>query len=98
SGVHALDLPSQIIGDPGPPEPPVTERHKVLLIVIDGLRRDTADAQPELSALARAGAAADLVSLPPTYSAAQYAALLSGVPPRDSGIRTNAGVREAGLE
>jgi hypothetical protein len=35
---------------------------------------------------------------PPTISAPQYVALLAGVPPRDSGVRTNETLRASGVD
>ena len=70
----------------------------MLLVVIDGLRADVAASLPFLSQLARAGGVAQTWADPPTYSAAQYVALLAGVPPRDSGVRTNETLRAAGVD
>jgi hypothetical protein len=67
-------------------------------VVIDGLRADVAATLPFLSRLADAGGRAATWDDPPTYSAAQYVALLAGVPPRDSGVRTNETLRPAGVD
>ena len=75
-----------------------TEPRRMLLVVIDGLRADVAGALPFLSRLADAGGRASTWDDPPTYSAAQYVALLAGVPPRDSGVRTNETLRAAGVD
>src|SRR5436190_9171897 len=97
-----LDLPAPLARDvaaspvaarPGTSAPP-----RVLLVVIDGLRADVADSLPFLSRLADAGGQARTWADPPTISAAQYVALLAGVPPRDSGVRTNATLRAAGVD
>src|SRR6266513_2074278 len=53
----------------------------VLFVVIDGLRADVAGTLPFLSRLADAGGQARTWADPPTISAAQYVALLTGVPP-----------------
>jgi hypothetical protein len=70
----------------------------VLLVVIDGLRADVAATLPFLSQLADGGARAWTFADPPTISSAQYVALLAGVPPRDSGVRTNETPRVAGVD
>ena len=70
----------------------------MLLVVIDGLRADVAGTLPFLSRLGDAGGRAATWDDPPTYSAAQYVALLAGVPPRDSGVRTNETLRAAGVD
>ncbi|HEY7375194.1 MAG TPA: alkaline phosphatase family protein [Polyangia bacterium] len=69
-----------------------------LLVVIDGLRADVAATLPFLSQLADGGARAWTLADPPTISSAQYVALLAGVPPRDSGVRTNESLRAAGVD
>lgn len=76
----------------------VPRRARTLLVVIDGLRADMADRLPFLAALARTGSRARLWAEEPTYSTAQYVALLAGVPPRDSGVRTNETIRPAGVD
>ncbi len=83
-----------------PPElrPAGKPRRRVLLVVLDGLRWDTARTLPLLQELAAKGASADLWADPPTFSCAQYVALLTGVTPRDSGRRTNADVGPVALE
>jgi len=94
-----LNLPAPLIGVRPPAEPPAPARRApVLLVVIDGLRADVARTLPFLDQLGRAGARARLRADPPTYSAPQYVALLTGVPPRDSGVRTNEAIRAAGLD
>jgi predicted AlkP superfamily pyrophosphatase or phosphodiesterase len=97
-----LDLAAPLVGElpardvAAPPE--ITAPRGVLLVVIDGLRADVAASLPFLSQLARAGGVARTWADPPTYSAAQYVALLAGVPPRDSGVRTNETLRAAGVD
>jgi hypothetical protein len=86
----ALSPPTPAAG--GPPE------RRLLLIVVDGLRADVAARLPSLRELAARGARVDLTADLPTISAAQYVALLSGVPPLDSGRRTNQGLRPVGLD
>ncbi|HEX7507674.1 MAG TPA: alkaline phosphatase family protein, partial [Polyangia bacterium] len=72
--------------------------NRVLLVVIDGLRADVAETIPFLALLAQGGARGRLWADPPTSSAPQYVALLAGVPPRDSGRRTNLAIRVAGVD
>ena len=94
-----LNLPAPVIGALAPAEPRARgPRARVLLVVIDGLRADVARTLPFLDEIARAGVRARLRVDPPTYSAAQYVALLAGVPPRDSGVRTNESIRAAGVD
>ena len=94
-----LDLPMPRIGavEPAAPAPPL-RRGRVLFVVIDGLRADVAETLPFLGELTAGGARARLWADPPTYSAAQYVALLTGVPPRDSGVRGNETLRPAGVD
>src|SRR5580765_4580049 len=97
-----LDLPAPLVGDVagGQIAPPsrTSAPPRVLLVVIDGLRADVAETLPFLSRLADAGGRARTWADPPTISAAQYVALLAGVPPRDSGVRTNATLRPARID
>jgi type I phosphodiesterase/nucleotide pyrophosphatase len=84
-----------------PPDPApraVTPAHRVMAIVVDGLRADMARRLPFLSRLAKNGAAADMQVEMPTYSAAEYVAMLTGVIPRDSGIRANVGLHLTPLD
>jgi hypothetical protein len=98
-----INLPAPLVGAapvPGePPAPPAgLARHRVLLVIIDGLRADEAARLPFLATLTAAGARAQLWGDPPTYSSAQYVSLFTGVPPCDSGIRGNERLRPAGVE
>jgi hypothetical protein len=97
-----LDLAAPLVGElPAVAAAPASEAgapRRVLLVVIDGLRADVAATLPFLSRLGDAGARAATWDDPPTYSAAQYVALLAGVPPRDSGVRTNETLRAAGVD
>jgi hypothetical protein len=70
-----------------PPSPRLARR--VVLLLIDGLRADEARALPTLSALAAGGAAGVASSGFPTISQPNYTAVLTGVLPRESGVRTN---------
>ena len=100
---HNLNLPAPIV-DTQPAPGTTTEgrprdgANRVLLVVIDGLRADVAETIPFLALLAQGGARGRLWADPPTSSAPQYVALLAGVPPRDSGRRTNLAIRVAGVD
>ena len=97
-----LDLPEPLVGAlparDGAAVAKASPPGRVLLVVIDGLRADVAATLPFLSRVADAGGRAATWDDPPTYSAAQFVALLSGVPPRDSGVRTNETLRAAGVD
>ncbi len=71
---------------------------RVLLVVLDGARRDVVDAVPTLRALAANGATAQLEADLPTISAAQYVSLLTGVTPQTSGRRSNDDLRVMKLD
>jgi hypothetical protein len=70
--------------DPGTPR--LTRR--VVLIIIDGLGVDEAQL-PYLDELRRRGVAATARVPYPTISRPNYVTILTGVPPRDSGVRAN---------
>ena len=97
-----LNLPAPLVGSAAGSTVSVpsaaTVPPRVLLVVIDGLRADVAERLPFLARLADAGSRARTVADPPTISAPQYVALLAGVPPRDSGVRTNSALRAAGVD
>ena len=99
-----LNLPAPVVGAlPAPramtgPQPSAGSGRRVLLVVIDGLRADVAAELPFLARLAREGVRGRLWADPPTSSAPQYVALLAGVPPRDSGRRTNLAIGAAGVD
>ena len=98
--VARLNLPGPTIDadDVATPAPAVTPPRPVLVVVIDGLGASAARAVPELAALAARGAWVDLAAEPPTFSAAQYVAFLTGVGPPDSGVRTNLRPRRTPLD
>ncbi len=68
-------------------QPPLSRR--VVLFVIDGLGEDRSSQLPFLDELRRRGAAAIAESHLPSLSRPNYVSLLTGVPPRWSGVRTN---------
>jgi hypothetical protein len=86
-----LALPSPPLArDVGRIDDPKTPRltRRVVLIVVDGL--GAAEARlPYLDELRRRGVAATARVPYPTISRPNYVAILTGVPPRDSGVRTN---------
>jgi len=94
-----LNLSVALVGEPLPPvelAPPPA--HRVLLVLVDGLGGEVARTLPTFQRLAREGASASLVSALPSYSSPQYVSLLTGVPPRSSGIRTNDRLRRVALD
>src|SRR5690349_18924401 len=62
---------------------------RVFLVVIDGLRLDRSYELPFLDELRRRGVDGEASSHYPTWSRPNYVAILTGVPPRASGVRTN---------
>ncbi len=73
-----------LVDDPGTPR--LTGR--VVLVIVDGLGADEAGL-PYLDELRRRGVAA-IARVPyPTVSRPNYVTILTGVPPRDSGVRAN---------
>lgn len=69
------------------PAAPLSRR--VVLVVIDGLGEDRSHGLPVLDELRRRGAATVATSHLPSLSRPNYVSLLTGVPPRWSGVRTN---------
>ena len=72
------------IDDPGTPR----LAGRVVLVIVDGLGADEAGL-PFLDELRRRGVAATARVPYPTISRPNYVTILTGVPPRDSGVRTN---------
>jgi hypothetical protein len=70
---------------------PATERlvDRVVVVVVDGLRRDTADRLPELEALRAGGAELTSLAGQPSYSRAGYATLGTGAWPEVHGFLLN---------
>lgn len=71
------------------PGPPLAR--KVLVVLVDGLRRDASYDQPALDSLRARGTDVPARAPFPTISKANYVTTGSGVPPRFSGARTNDG-------
>ncbi len=70
-----------------PPGPPVVER--LVVIVLDGVRREDALTLEELAPLREKGAFRPLLADYPTYTFPNITTMVTGVPPRDSGVRLN---------
>jgi hypothetical protein len=70
---------------------PATPRlaRRVFLVVIDGLGLDRSYQLPFLDELRRRGVDGEASSHYPTWSRPNYVAILTGVPPHASGVRTN---------
>ncbi len=86
-----LALPSPPLArEPRPIDDPKTPRltERVVLVIIDGLGIDEARL-PYLDELGARGVAATARVPYPTISRPNYVTILSGVPPRDSGVRAN---------
>jgi hypothetical protein len=96
TGPRWLNRSAPLVSTPKPPEPkPIDPEKRLLFVVLDGMR---ADAIPLVPALKQFDHRADLVADLPTISAPQYVALLTGVPPEDSGRRSNEQITAAGLD
>jgi hypothetical protein len=97
--IARLNLPGPVFIPPADLAPvSATPPRRVMAVLVDGLRADTVAEMPFLVALAASGARLDLHADPPTYSAAQYVAALSGVRPADSGVRGNVGLLRTPLD
>jgi hypothetical protein len=62
---------------------------RVFLVIVDGMRLDRSYELPFLDELRRAGVDTEATSHYPTWSRPNYVSILTGVPPRASGVRTN---------
>jgi hypothetical protein len=87
-----LNLPAPTFGASAPGV--ASTARPALVVVIDGLG---ADAAAELVKLPDS-AWVELSAEPPTFSAVQYVAFLTGVGPVDSGVRTNLRPRRSSLD
>ena len=63
--------------------------HRVVVVIIDGLRLRESYGLPYLQSLRKLGIDASAVSHYPTFSRPNYVTIVTGVPPRYSGVRTN---------
>src|SRR5262245_51083617 len=67
-----------------PVSPPLARR--VVIVIIDGLRRDVARDLRFLTALGRRGVDGEAASQYPTWSRPNYVTILTGAPPAASGV------------
>jgi len=72
---------------PDPHTPRLARR--VFVVIIDGLRLDKSYELPFLDELRRRGVDTEAQSHYPTWSRPNYVSILTGVPPKASGVRTN---------
>src|SRR5262245_26575685 len=93
AGQHLKQLndPRPVLASAPPVLMPAQRRlaRRVVLVILDGLRADASRGLPALDALRARGVDAVAHSHFPTISAPNYVSILAGVPPRDSGVRTN---------
>jgi hypothetical protein len=95
-GPRWLNRDAPLVETPVPAAaPPMDPNRRVLFIVLDGARTDATSLVPALGAFPKRST---LTAELPTISAAQYVALLSGVPPEDSGRRSNEHITPTGLD
>ncbi|MBK7777102.1 MAG: alkaline phosphatase family protein [Sandaracinaceae bacterium] len=71
------------------PERNAGQPRSVVMLLIDGLRTDEAEALPAFRTFAASGASGQLRMSAPTLSSPAYHAFLTGVPAWASGVRTN---------
>jgi hypothetical protein len=81
----ALAKVAPSLPDPGTPR----LARRVYVVIIDGLRLDKSYELPFLDELRRRGVDTEAQSHYPTWSRPNYVSILTGVPPRASGVRTN---------
>jgi hypothetical protein len=81
----ALSRVPPAIADAGTPR----LARRVVLVIVDGLRHDKSFELPFLDELRRRGVDGEARSHYPTWSRPNYVSILTGVPPRASGVRTN---------
>jgi len=81
----ALAKVAPVLPDPNTPR----LARRVFLVVIDGLGLDRSFQLPFLDELRRRGVDSEASSHYPTWSRPNYVSILTGVPPRASGVRTN---------
>jgi hypothetical protein len=70
-------------------QPPERLARRVVIVIIDGLRLRDSYGLPFLDSLRRVGVDASASSHYPTFSRPNYVSIVTGVPPRWSGVRTN---------
>jgi len=80
----------------GPPRHRLSQR--VVLVILDGLRDDASHGQPFLDSLRARGASASARAAFPSLSLPGYTSILTGAPPRWSGVRSNSYDRAVPLD
>ncbi len=70
--------------------PPVAAEGRLLVVIVDGLGFDFAQALPDLAWLREAGATRPLDVPYPSYTTPALLSFVTGLGPRDSGVRLNA--------
>jgi hypothetical protein len=90
--MYDLEQPRSALGRTPPvvvdPETPRLA-HRVVVVIVDGLRFDTSHEMKYLNRLRAGGVDAIATSHYPTWSRPNYVSILTGVPPQASGVRTN---------
>ena len=95
AGVSFMDDLEQTRSPLSRAQPAIIDPHgprlarRVVIVIIDGLRRDRSVGLPYLERLRKAGVDATAQSHYPTWSRPNYVTILTGVPPQASGVRTN---------
>lgn len=94
-----LDTPLVPHGVPPPAGPPLRRlSHRVILVMVDGLRLDTSLGLTFLDRLRGAGASGEAASHYPTLSHPNYVSIATGVAPRESGVRNNRFLKPVALD
>ena len=86
-GVTGYQSPYLFELSPGEPTPPLTER--VLLVIVDGLRADTAAELPTYRSVGASGVRTTARTTQPSLSLPGWTLITSGAPPMISGITSN---------
>lgn len=79
------EVPPVIATEGAPPR----AARRVVIVIIDGLRLRSSYGLPYLDELRRRGVDSHATSHYPTFSRPNYATIMTGVPPIESGVRTN---------
>jgi hypothetical protein len=90
----ALSRVAPVVTEPGTPR----LARRVFVVVVDGLRLDKSYELPFLDELRRSGVDSEAQSHYPTWSRPNYVSILTGVPPRASGVRTNHHTKPVALD
>jgi hypothetical protein len=78
---------------PSPVPPPPARARRVVMIVLDGLGHDAAAALDELAPLRRRGVFREIRVSFPSFTSPSVVSMVTGLDPRDSGIRRNGDLR-----